>query len=122
MLIAQVLGQAPMLIVYLFAIVVALVLRSKSPFASSLVLAAAALSVALSVTWLVFFQWAVSSGNTARLQQVAPINQVLHAVAYCLLLAAAFVDRNRERASGFEVRTAAYAPPAPPPPARRYGE
>jgi hypothetical protein len=121
-LVVQLLGQAPMLLVYLAAIVLALaVLRRRSPVASLLVLAGAGLSIVLAVAWAFVFQWAITTGNNRQVQQWAFANQFLHAIAIGLIVAAAFVDRGPQRASAFEVRTPSDAPP-PPLPVRPLGE
>jgi hypothetical protein len=111
-LITQLIGQAPMLILYLTAIVLALVLRSRSPLAATLVLAGAALNLAVSVAWTFALQAAYSRSNMLGIQRWSLAAQLLHAGAYALIVAAAFVDRGPKTASAFEVRQ----PPTPAPP------
>jgi hypothetical protein len=118
-LITQLIGQAPMLALYLTAIVLALVFRARSALASSLVLAGAGLNFAVSVLWTFALQAAYNRSNMLGIQRWSIAAQFLHAAAYGLILAAAFVDRRPKMASGFEVRTASIAPPVP---ARPYGE
>jgi hypothetical protein len=121
-LISQLLGQAPMLALYLAAIVFALVFRARSPLASTLVLAGAGLNLAVSLTWTFALQAAYSRSNMLGIQRWATASQLLHVAGHALMLAAAFVDRGPQRASAFEVRAASYAPPPPPLPVRPYGE
>lgn len=120
-LITQLLGQAPMLTLYLIAIVLALVFRARSPLASTFVLAGAGLNLAVSVAWTFALQAAYNGNNMLGIQRLSTAAQLLHAAAYGLILAAVFVDR-RPVLSGFEIPTASIAPPAPPLPARPYGE
>jgi hypothetical protein len=119
-LITQLLGQAPMLAVYLAAIVLALVFRARSPLASTFVLAGAGLNLAVSVTWMFILEAAYTRQNMLGIQRWATAGQLLHAAAHALILAAAFVDRRPRTASAFEVRTTSYAPP--PVPVRPLGE
>jgi len=119
-LITQLLAQAPMLILCLAAIILAIVLRARSPLASTLVLVGAGLNLAVSVTYTFVLQAAYTRQNMLGIQYWATAGQLLHAAAYGLILAAAFVDRRPKMASAFEVRTASYAPP--PVPVRPLGE
>ena len=113
-LLTQLLGQAPMLLVYLAAIVLAIVFRDRSPLASSLVIAGAVMHVLVAVGSAVVIQSVLAGSNPGqRLSQWSFLGQALHAVAHALILTAAFVDRGPQRASAFEVRVASIAPPAP---------
>ena len=118
-LITQLLGQAPMLILCLAAIIVAIMFRARSPLASTLVLAGAGLNLAVSVTYTFVLQAAYTRQNMLGIQYWAMAGQLLHAAAYGLILAAAFVDR-RPKLGAFEVQTTSYTPP--PVPVRPLGE
>ena len=113
-LISQLIAQAPMLALYLTAIVLALALRYRSPLASTFVLAGAGLNLAVSVAWTFALQAAYNRSNMLGIQQWSTAASLIHAAAHGLILAAAFVDRRPKMASGFEVRPAPLASPAPP--------
>ena len=118
MIVSRLLPQFPLLIVYVVAIVLALVRWQRHPRASAFLLMGAGLLLANSIGWSVAYQvvmssQAVGSGpmTLGRVFSIMGIvSGLIAAVGHGLMVAAVFAGRDRE-SSGFPV----HATPPPPP-------
>ncbi len=113
-ILTQLLGQAPILILYLTGVILGIAFRTRSPLASTLVLIGAGLNLAVSVMWIFILHAAYTRNNMLGIQAWSIAGQLLHTAAHALILSAAFVGR-KPNSAAFEVQTANYAPPPPVP-------
>ena len=114
-------GQAPLLIVYLSAVIVSVMFWSRHPrpalfvFLGSLLLLLTTLAWPLLQTWMLDQRAAGGMTTTQLGQRIAVVSlvmSVVRAAAFGLLVYAAFVGRQRVEA-GFPMASA--APSSPPP-------
>lgn len=104
----QLLGQTPMLLVYLFGMVIALVFWRRCPSTAVLVLLGSGLLLLASVAGTFAFQYIIQSWHDwgwrsekmgTVLTTLGLVNSLMGALGFALLLAAAFVGR-RGQAGG----------------------
>jgi hypothetical protein len=114
----QLITGSPMLIVYLIALVMALVYRDRYPKPANLMLIAAILLLAVTIGTILFQNWIfqMTMGATRMSMQrystilgvVFIISNLLRAGGFVLLLVAVFAGRDSQDVRGFQVM--------PPPP------
>ena len=115
-------GQAPLLVVYLGALVAAIVWWGRHPRPAVFVLVASLLLLGTTLTWPLAQAWVMTQATTGgttsatfgqRIMVLSVLLSIVRAVAYALLVVAAFVGRRaEEHASGFPVtRVATQSPP-----------
>ena len=121
---AMLLGQIPMLLVYLGAIVASLIFWRRHPRPALLVMIAAVLLIAVTLTWPLVQTWAMeqrATGNVTtsqfgqRLAVLSLATTTVRAAAYALLVSAAFVGRRSENPQPAFPVVAAFRDSVPPP-------
>ena len=107
MFISMLVSHIPMLLVYLLGMFLALAFWRRCPVPCALTLGAAALMFVVSVGQTVLYSYLLQggstiaqSGRTSMMGVIGLCTTILHALGFCLLLAAVFHGRRRSDGQG----------------------